>query len=89
VSTPAVVDLPKPPDMPNLEDMHKWMLTLYMFLTNTLVTGSQMPFFSQTQLNQMVTNNDLKQAGKVFMNNDTGKLNAATIVSGNLTMQVL
>lgn len=89
MSTPDTLDLPKPPDSPSIEEMHKWILNMHMFLTNQLVGGNQMPFFSQDQLNQMVTNNDLSQAGKVFMNHDTGKINAATIVSGNLTMQVL
>jgi len=89
MSTPAVVDLPKPPDRPNVEDMHKWMLTMHMFLTNNMVTGNQVPFFSTNQLNQMVTNNDLKQAGKTFTNSDTGALTYAKVVAGNLTMQVL
>jgi len=89
MATPQPVNIPKPPDSPNLQEMHEWMLSFYGFYTTNHATGTQAPFFSQTQLNKMVSENDLEQAGKVFMNNDTGTLNAATIVAGNLVMKVL
>ena len=87
--TPQPVNIPKPPDSANIEEMHAWMLSFYSFYVTNHATGSQAPFFSQSQLNQMVSENNLEQAGKVFMNNDTGELNVGTIVAGNLVMKVV
>lgn len=85
----ANVNIPKPPDTANIDEMHKHMLSLYTFLQQNFGAGTQSTFFSQNQLNQMVSNNDLKQAGKIFMNSDTGKINAAIVTGGVLAMQVL
>jgi hypothetical protein len=89
MANPAPVDIPKPPNEPDLKALHKWALSMYIFMTNSFASGTQSTFFSQDQLNQMVSQNDLRQAGKVFMNHDTGRINAGTVVGGNLTMQVL
>jgi hypothetical protein len=89
MSTPQDVNLPKPPNDQNLGELVKWAQTMHIFLTNNVVTGNQHPFFSTAQLNQMVTNNDLQQAGKTFTNSDTGALTYAKVVAGNLTLQVL
>lgn len=80
----APLNIPKPPDSPDLKEMHKHLLSMYMFLNTHLSTGTQSPFFSQNQLNQM---SDLSQAGKIFMNHDTGKINVGEIVGGNLVIK--
>ena len=89
MSDPVPVNIPKPPDDANLQELHKWALSLYIFMTNNFAAGTQSTFFSQNQLDQMVSQNDLTQAGKVFMNHDTGKINVGTVVGGNLVIQAL
>lgn len=78
------LNIPKPPDSPDINEMHKHLLSMYMFLNTHLSTGTQSPFFTQSQLDQMT---DLSQAGRVFMNHTTGKLNVGEVESGNLVIK--
>ncbi len=64
------LNIPKPPDNPEIEEMHKWIQDVYTFLCDQMVNGSALPWFSQNQINQM---GGVAQSGKVFMNHDTGK----------------
>lgn len=96
MANPEPLNIPKPPDYnsnkkheENFRDIHEHLRNLYIFMNTHFVSGSQAPYFSQSQLDHMVANNDLSQAGKLFMNNDTGKANFSEIVSGNLTMKEL
>lgn len=83
------VNIPKPPDNADLKEIHKWTTSFYSWALQNFGAGTQATFMSQDQLDQMVALNDLKQAGKVFMNHDTGKINVATVVAGALAMQVV
>lgn len=89
MATPIPVNIPKPPNEKNVDELHRWAHSLYSFLDQNFGNGTQATFLSQSQLNQMVSANDLSQAGKVFMNHDTGKVNVTTVVGGTLTLQVL
>lgn len=86
MADPQPMSLPVPPDDPVVEDMHKWMLSIYNWHKNTVINGVQTPFYSQDQLNQM---NKLDQSGKIFFNNDTGKFCAGYIEGGNLVIKTL
>ena len=78
------LNIPKPPDSPDLKEIHKHLLDLSVFLNTHFSSGTQSPFFSQNQLNQM---SQLSQAGKVFMNHTTGKINVGEISGGNLVIK--
>lgn len=89
MSNSLPVNIPKPPEKPDINEMHKWMNSIYLFLGQNFGTGTQSTFISQSQLNEMVTRNDLRQAGKVFINHDTGELTGTNVVAGTLTLKVL
>jgi hypothetical protein len=76
--------IPKPPDNPNLEEIHTWAKDLFNFLQLNWSTGIQAPFFSQNQIDQMTTKD---QAGKLFFNNDTGKFMGGEVAAGNLDVK--
>lgn len=76
--------IPKPPDSANVQEMHKWMCDMYVWATNNITGGSQIPFFSASQIAQMT---DLSQAGKMFFNHDTGKFMGAEVVSNALSIK--
>jgi len=78
--------LPKPPMSPDLQLMHKYLLSLHNFLQKFCLVGVQATQLGQSQLDAMVSANDLSQSGKIFYNIDTDKTQKATIVSGNLTI---
>lgn len=78
--------IPKPPDNPNLDELHTWMKDMYSFLVTNWQAGVGLPFFSQNQINQMTA---LSQAGKVFFNNDTGKAMVGEVVTGALSIKTI
>lgn len=78
--------IPKPPDSADLKDLHNWVKDMYSFLVTNWQTGLQPPFFSQNQLNQMTA---LQQAGKLFFNNDTGKMMVGEVASGALAVKTI
>lgn len=78
--------IPTPPQNPDLIALHKHIIQLNNWLGNMFLTGNQATHLTQDTLNKMTSNNDLKQAGKIFYNTDMNKMQKATIVSGNLTI---
>jgi hypothetical protein len=82
--TPLPMEFPSPPTSPDLQGMHRWILSVCNFMKQTMLNGNQSPHFTQDQLNQM---SDLSQAGKQFFNFTTGKMNIAE-VSGGTTLVI-
>lgn len=78
--------IPKPPDNADLRELHTYVKDLYTFMVNNWQAGLQVPFFSQSQINQM---NTLSQAGKLFFNNDTGKMMVGEVEAGALAVKTI
>jgi hypothetical protein len=78
--------LPTPPMSADLVQIHKYLLSLNNWLKLFSQTGVQATNLGQSQLDAMVSANDLTQAGKIFFNTNTLKTQKATVVTGNLTI---
>jgi hypothetical protein len=76
--------IPKPPDSADVNEMHKWMLDMYVWAVEAFTKGLQAPFFSQSQIDGMT---ELSQAGRIFFNNDTGKFMGGEVDSSALTIK--
>lgn len=74
------LNIPKPPDSANLNELHRWSLAIYQFLVTNFGNGLQSNHFSSSQISAM---NELQQAGKLIYEHDTGKLKFGS-VSGNV-----
>jgi hypothetical protein len=76
--------VPKPPEDPNLQEMHKWIQDMYTWATTHFPKGLLLTFFTQDQVNQI---NQLSEAGKIFFNYTTGKFMGCEVDSGNLVVK--
>lgn len=76
---PLPMGFPAPPQHANLDEVHRWSLSVANWVKNTMLNGTQSAFYAHSQLQQMMDLNQLEQGGKTFFNNDSGKLNVAEI----------
>lgn len=78
--------LPIPPTSKNdVEGLHRWAKDTYNVLSNVLGAGVQGTNFTNSQVNAMVTDNDLTQSGKMIYETDTHKL-VALVATGGTTL---
>lgn len=78
------ISIPAPPDKADLEALHKWALSLYIWLQSMFAGGLQAAFLSQAQIDQIT---QLSDSGKIFFNNDTGKFSGSVIEGGAVVIK--
>lgn len=91
LSTPSTagMSIPIPPASADLEALHRWALSLSTWLGNLHLQGLQASPITQTELNNMVSANDLTQSGKLFSNVTDGLNYQSTVVSNTLTITAI
>jgi len=79
------VNVPKPPDVADINSIHQWIRDFSSFYVDQVQNG-RLPFLSQNQINKM---NSLEQAGTIFFNNDTGKAMIGEVSGGALSVKTV
>lgn len=78
------VTLPQPPSEASLDEIHKYITTLSIWLNQNHGSGTQTTFLSQQQINNITGN---ENAAKIHYNNDTGEFQGTVISGGNLVVK--
>ena len=86
---PAPMEFPSPPTAANIDELHRWALSVTNWVKNTTLNGLQSPVFGTQQLTDMQSQGTKSQAGKLFYDVNTDELKAAVLVGGNLTIKTV
>lgn len=82
----APVTIPQPPSEANIDEMHKHLTALSLWMNQNFGSGVQQTFLSQQQADSISGNENL---GKIHFNHDTGKLQCTEMIAGNLVVKTI
>lgn len=78
------VGLPQPPSKADLDDLHKYITTLSLWLVQNFGSGVQQTFLSQQQVDGISGNENI---AKIHYNNDTNTFQGTVMSGGNLVVK--
>lgn len=81
------MQLPVPPNKPDLIELHNYVISLNKLLQNLHLSGLQATQFTQAELNSMVATNQLSQDGKIFKSLDDNQFYGAINNAGTLQLK--
>lgn len=89
MANPLPMEAPVPPTAPNVDELHRYALSMYNWHKQTMLNGNQMPHFGTNQLTDMQTQGDKAQVGKIFYDVEADVFKAAVLVGGVLTIKTV